>query len=545
MTISVNQQVDFLWKKIGFGLAKTSLPADKDATNESIISQPFIPGDKIWAESNLIPPVKPLTTSGVVDLEATECTMDITAVPNRTWLTNSIDWIPISFGSTYLVKVFLDAGGSLTPETTGVQLYGAGSNNNDEWYFDYSAGVLHFIGDNLPPQDFTNKKIYIVGARYIGVKGITNSASSTIGNITITGDTISSTNGIILAPFTGQVNVNGSTIGNVAYPTLPTDAATSQYVNDQILALHPNTIYQGDSIVRLSDPTGNAGVLTITIDGNVMSTWSNSSVNIANLTISGNTITSTNNINITPAVGSVVTTTSTTAWKIPSGTTAERPLNPEAGYTRFNTTFGGLEVFNGTDWSSSQSQIAISHPGPIDGIQDVYSLTQATQAQNILVMINGVVQDPDDAYVVLSGGTSIQFAEPPKITDKVEVRYLSQMVSPIANIPASAIIDIPPITVGTVNMVIDSFPISTYRSSKYTLSVVDQNGEAQMTEVLLTHNGDTEAKVLASGSTFTGGSTTVLTYSADINVGSGMCQLMAQSSTPNTEIKMQKTYFTI
>jgi len=38
------------------------------------------------------------------------------------------------------------------------------------------------------------------------------------------------------------------------------------------------------------------------------------------------------------------------ALKIPSGTTAQRPSNPQNGYTRFNTTIGQLETWNGSAW---------------------------------------------------------------------------------------------------------------------------------------------------------------------------------------------------
>jgi hypothetical protein len=38
---------------------------------------------------------------------------------------------------------------------------------------------------------------------------------------------------------------------------------------------------------------------------------------------------------------------------LPSGTTAERPTNPEAGYTWYNTTLRVVETYHGTDgWSS-------------------------------------------------------------------------------------------------------------------------------------------------------------------------------------------------
>ena len=36
--------------------------------------------------------------------------------------------------------------------------------------------------------------------------------------------------------------------------------------------------------------------------------------------------------------------------QLPSGTTAQRPSSPSAGYMRWNTTESYVEVYNGTDW---------------------------------------------------------------------------------------------------------------------------------------------------------------------------------------------------
>src|SRR6056297_3282374 len=41
---------------------------------------------------------------------------------------------------------------------------------------------------------------------------------------------------------------------------------------------------------------------------------------------------------------------STGATVFPKGTTAERPVSPEAGYIRFNTTDNVMETYDGTEW---------------------------------------------------------------------------------------------------------------------------------------------------------------------------------------------------
>lgn len=217
MAINESQKVDWLWKKLGYGVAKTDINSVKAATNESIASPLLIRGDNIWQDASQIPATKPSSSNTIVEIyddsgngtATIETTADATATPNRTWKTGLTDWVPVEFGSTYLVKVYMDSAGAAAPQTTGTQLFAAGSGNNDEWYFDYQSGVLNFIGDNLP-SGISGKKIYVVGARFVGNKG-TNLSSANIGNFTFNGNTIgvSNVNGdIILDPDgTGKLSV--------------------------------------------------------------------------------------------------------------------------------------------------------------------------------------------------------------------------------------------------------------------------------------------------------------------------------------------------
>jgi hypothetical protein len=545
MAISLNQQVDYLWKKLGFRVAKTDVSSVKDATNERIDSAPFLPGDKIWAQTDLIPGIIPISSTTAIQVFTTAssrlCTMDISSQLYRTWLTGLTDWIPTEYGSTYQIQVFLAPTGNANP-ASWTQLYATGTNNSDEWYFDYEAGVLNFIGDNLPfGQSWVNKEIRICGARYIGIKGLGVFTTASFGNITISGETISSTSNIILDP-AGNINVSGSTISNVAYPVLPTDAATSQYVTDKILELHPNTLYQGDSIVQLSDPTGNAGILTVTLDGNIVASFSNTTSTLGNLTVTNTAISSTGNITFTPAVNSLLLTNSVTAFKLPTGTEGERPLSPQQGYVRFNTTVGSLEVFNGTDWAGPQS--AISSQLIIgDGITNTFPLDQTTHANNILVAIHGVTQVPGDAYTVV--GATIIFNAAPALNEVVEIRFISISVTPDIT---ESVIDSNATIVGTSAVTLDTFSVGTYRSVKYSLSITTAAGEGQMAEVMLTHNGylgkvaPTDVKLMVSNTDMTGGSTT-LSYNASHSAG--VIYFTATSSTAATQVKAQKTYFTV
>lgn len=179
MAITDTQKLDYLFKKLGYGVTKTDVNANKEATNESIPSPLLNRGDTIWAQSNTIPSVQPSSnTSTVTVYTAATTTPDITATTDRTWKTGLIDWIPPEFGSTYQLKVYLDSANSADP-TTGTQVFAAGSGNEDQWFFDYQSGVLHFIGTNLPA-DVAGNAVFVSGARYTGPKGMVVSSGGNV-----------------------------------------------------------------------------------------------------------------------------------------------------------------------------------------------------------------------------------------------------------------------------------------------------------------------------------------------------------------------------
>jgi len=223
MAITDSQKVDYLWKKLGYGAAKSDTNANKKAPNEAILSPLLIRGDKIWTQADLIPATQPGSTTSHVRVYSAgttvECTVDGTATANRTWKTGSTDWIPPEFGSTYLVKIYTDSASAANPQSTGTQIFATGSGNNDEWFFDYQAGIVHFIGPNLPSSVSGSNKVYVAGARYIGALGIGSANNfSTVGakiveantvnvgttSITRANNTIKTTNTVV----TGTATIN-------------------------------------------------------------------------------------------------------------------------------------------------------------------------------------------------------------------------------------------------------------------------------------------------------------------------------------------------
>jgi len=228
MAITDTQKIDYLWKKLGYGVSKTDQNSIKNATNESIASPLLIRGDKIWTEAATIPSVIPSSSSLTVEiyndtgngLQTIETTNDATATANRTWKTGITDWIPPEFGSTYQVKVYIDSAGAANPQSSGSQIFAAGSGNDDQWFFDYQSGVLHFIGNNLP-SGISGNVIYVSGARYKGAFGTSVPGAITEGDLqgSVFGDDSS-----LLVDGVGNIIVgdvvNASVITNALYTPL-------------------------------------------------------------------------------------------------------------------------------------------------------------------------------------------------------------------------------------------------------------------------------------------------------------------------------------
>ena len=229
MAVTDAQKVDYLWKKVGFGVAKTDTSAIKSASNEANASPLLIRGDTLWVNSDLIPATAPSANTSIVRVysgtTAIQMVNDATSSTNRTWVTNLSDWISSEFGSTYQPRLWAAPAATANAAATGTRLFPDGSGNADAWFFDPQAGLINFDDTNVPTAVAGNV-VFIEGYRYIGLRGVSNiSSSNFLDNITINTTTISTdiTNGnIYLAPTgTGMVQINGTNafsmpVGNTA-----------------------------------------------------------------------------------------------------------------------------------------------------------------------------------------------------------------------------------------------------------------------------------------------------------------------------------------
>lgn len=98
------------------------------------------------------------------------------------------------------------------------------------------------------------------------------------------------------------------------------------------------------------------------------------------------------------------------------------------------------------------------------------------------------------------------------------------------------------VTAGTTQAVIDTFPVATYRSGKYTINITDGTSPAvfQVSEILIMHDGTnsyiTEYAALRNGSNLG-------TFASDISAGNS--RLLFTPAVANATIKFSKTLLVV
>ena len=200
MAVSDQQKIDFLLKKIGFTKTKTGSTVGSGAISgtpkqpfaEALPSPLVVPNSSLWNEADSIPATPPGSDTSQVKVYATSSavrmTADATSSGQRAYIAYSTynntssarltNWIDTQFGALYLIKVYKG-----DPNSGGVALSSGATNEN--WFFDYSAGVLNFNDSNVP-SGVTDTNIYIVGYRYIGQTGAPTSGISTFSFLDLT-----------------------------------------------------------------------------------------------------------------------------------------------------------------------------------------------------------------------------------------------------------------------------------------------------------------------------------------------------------------------
>lgn len=439
---SDNQKVDYLWKKIVYGAAKTDIAANIDATNEPYASPLLIRGDKILQNSDLIPSVIPASNSSVVTVWPStfpvECTSDAgIPTPTLTWITGKTFWIPPEFGSTYQVKVYIAPSGQAANVTTkGTQVFATGSGSNDLWVFDYQSGILNFNSNNTPysgasPISFTGNSVYISGAVYSGQFGLPTTTS--VGNLTFSNTTVSTS-------FTN---------GNIYFS--PSGTGTVQFTGNAAIGLP-----YGTDATRPLNPT--VGFTRYNSQRQSIEYWDGS-----NWLAPGEAILSSQTINPDGAANTFVlsSNTSTQGVLVSINGTLQQPT------TAYNIVNNNQIQFTEIPLTSDTVEVRFISVGAVSVASLAFGTTTAVNLDAANVNVTGNIL-PSVTSLYSLGSSLVQWKE----------LYVGSIISSTGNTLLST----------TSTTTIDSYSATTYRTAKYIVQAVYQ-ANVQSHEALVTHDG--------------------------------------------------------
>jgi hypothetical protein len=325
MSISQAQYIDLLVKKL-YGVATTDNAENKSPSNESITSPDLNRGDTLWTQADQIPDV----AANIANLSfqygntnPVQCTPDTTSVPilnafgqpiYPTWLTNATEWIPPEFGGSYSVQAYVGPANISNLSGANVTFISSSGEGNapnpGEFFFDYQAGLLYFIGETIPNVLTTGNVVYITGYQYTGLTGVTNLPNnSNIGNINITATTISS------------IDINGNLVafGGNSGIVLPSGNSTQRPSNALIGTTRFNTTI--DSIETWDGAAWITGGNTVTpgtiTDQQIIPDGTSNTFTLDQTTSSAGILVSINGVTQVPTVSYTVTGNSITFTQTP------------------------------------------------------------------------------------------------------------------------------------------------------------------------------------------------------------------------------------
>jgi hypothetical protein len=128
-----------------------------------------------------------------------------------------------------------------------------------------------------------------------------------------------------------------------------------------------------------------------------------------------------------PNANAVFHVNDTGAMILPVGTTAQRPGTGVSGMFRYNTTSNSIEYYDNDSWESVSSSFTLATSQTFNGDDSTtaFTLSSLTGSDSytvagVLVMLNGVVQEPTTVYGI--SGTTLTFTTAPATGDLIEVR---------------------------------------------------------------------------------------------------------------------------
>ncbi len=351
----------------------------------------------------------------------------------------------------------------------------------------YANAESYAVTDaNLSWDQTTFSIVGNIDANYLSVLGV-QADDVTTGNLIV--DFVYSDN------FSNVTIQDGLIVQGIVEATGDISTSANAVIGDTQILGSGNIILTNTNINGLADPVANNDAATkYYVDQNT----SNTVALFGNIVIGNTTITTDGtyaNIVIEPtaAADGMLLIDATTGILLPSGNTAQRPGNAAAGTIRYNSSTDIVEYYDGNSWASVGQTYGSITTQILNGDDstDVFTLDQNATANSVIVVNNGVVQQPGVAYSV--SGNVITFAEPPAVADTISVRFVSP-VTTVNEITNDA---------GTYSISVDESGVGNLASTlSVQLPIYSANQAANLTntatgQVIFVTDGDSGSPCLA------------------------------------------------
>ena len=287
----------------------------------------------------------------------------------------------------------------------------------------------------------------------------------------------------------------------------------------------------------------------------------------------------------TQTANALVSFNSTNSILVPTGTTAQRPSIGANGMIRFNTTTASLEFYADGGWQSAGSQFTpvVANLQTGDGTTTVFTLPANATTSGTMVSINGVLQEPNNAYSV--SGNQLTFTEAPQSTDVIDFRIVTTTQTVVAtngattdvagttgvftdvttgdqtvtfknngtttvtidpngylDLKANGIISsTASVTVSNTGTTIDTWSGTTYKAAKYIITARNSGSTVwTAAESLVVTDGSSNATITTYGIVNAGSNTPQITMS--VSISGGNVSVTATGATSGTVVNFSKTY---
>jgi hypothetical protein len=326
----------------------------------------------------------------------------------------------------------------------------------------------------------------------------------------------------------GVLNMGSNVISGLATPSAATDAASKSYVDglissSDISTTNTDSLTEGTTNLYFTDARAQGAISVVDTEGTGRVSYS---------------------------AGVVTVDTQKSFLELSDFEGTETDYSATANYIAVVNPAGtGMVLVDPTGLLVSDVQRQTLNG---DDVTTTFAVTfEIGTAEDVMVFVGGVIQDPSSHYTVNSVAQTITFTAGaiPTGTQAVLVGHQTGYTVQAGAVTSEKLAaDVKPfiqsgnVSATTGGDIIDTFDSSIYRSAKYVIQVSDSvSGEYEVREALVVHDGSA-AYITEYGITYTG---SAMIGDASVSMSAGNVQLTYTTASVTATVKVISTYINV